>query len=1687
MKKYSKILVLILSLAIICTGLILAVSAEDETPTFDLVSAIQSAKDGDTIVMTGNAEITASHGDQWGAVAINKNLTIDLNGYTITTSHSNRAFNVQTVGKLFTITGSGTINATAGDLFKTGGNNTAGIQMNVIGTGKGITINHSAASNVLEAAGGAFRFENVTVNSSSTTAVFNASADASMAFDNVTVDHTGTSYLIQFANGSVDVKNSTIKTATAADVFYTGGTGAMSFVGVNVTTSKLINGQKAVFNPGTKATVSLDYCRVETKGHSIFATPTATEKVENYIVVDHSYLMAAYGNGGFTSLLYNSYGNLGSDVVISNSFVSWNSRILVKHSVNNTALIFKNTEILFNGKQGNFFRSLNVKLEEGSWMHGNHSYYPTDTTFYSNYDNSGPMTVGDNTSVYLLISEGARFDEATYNKLIKRTGLSKDPKTEKDSSGNTVTVTDENGNPVYNTITFYNEGYVAYPDGSSPTSSTTYKMVFDPIGNPDAPYVVVKADAADTVANVLHFSDNPQLITSYHETGTAKNVYFDSKNFYSFTSNGKLNSDGKAPNYMWGIKHGNGIAAKDHGVFVFEFDLATDSEVGFTETLVNIHARDDAAGSNNKATVGSLFKIKKDGTVYKTAWTLNEETGEYADVETKTDVKLSLNSWNHVTIVVDTSVEGGVAYAYVNGVLVNTHVAYEEEAYLFGPRFNPTNAGAKDTGSNFIVDNIMIRTGEDAVTDNGLSYLVNGGKTWNSNYVYSNAATVGGVNIKPDVESILTLQNELGVVAKLNKDIIEPQTVVTEGTIFANGHTINVADGSVAYAVENGADGSDYGYYVFDDAFAELVAKYQFYTSLNTDAESLADPNNWTAVGETDINTPLSTLYAGAALPIIGKYSDTGYLTSAHIGWATTPDASEPRTSPATEDEAKSGEVIKLYPVLNYKKAYSIVILDANGNFNRGFTGNVFWGSGLRKFEMKYGETLVLNANVTSQASIAQVFGNSADPSNANCFKTAAGATEEKYNGFDFNGFTWTVDTNYQQNGAKGKATSFAVYPGETLNIYSSRPGGAYVAYGNATDTKGAFTASGGVFLGFSGNSGAEDTIAANANGEVTQNNAKANVGTVTMGGKTIPGSNLSIYTAVIADIFSGDNTCEVNFDGVTAVKNSPDYSGMFIIRKYFGKLNITNATIINALNDSVFHGHEQGYVAATETTPAERALADVTVDNCLILTHANGGDVINKDYSFNTIKFTNCVTNGKLIKDDFGALVLGEGNKATEMSGDALAEGVVRAKWNNAMPLSADVSAPYFTLVDQTFTSADKDYNDLTYVFSVGAYEGEDGIALPILGYTTVAAEDALDVTYTDVGTGKTVTEYYAKGANVVLAKPENYEGTLLTVTYKDTWTVNGAEGSVLPTNIQENVTILSECDVVNKIEGLKANLSLYSDFVINVYIPADYAQYITSVNGAALAGETVTIGENNYYKVTASKVAKEASDAAVFEIALAEGGYVAAKTVSISITDYASTILAGEFTDADKILMYNMLSFVGAASEHFEGKEDAAIAALLETYAAWNKVSVDKSYSNALADTGLGDVFASAGIVLGDAPAFTLVPNGNFAGTVTVTYGDGNVRNYTVNAGSVEAIKIEGMKIFNFGVNVSITAVGTVAGVEQTVSGTLNLDTYAKYQTANAEASVVAVVEALYNYVKIAEQYKAGTLVLPEEAPAE
>ena len=315
--------------------------------------------------------------------------------------------------------------------------------------------------------------------------------------------------------------------------------------------------------------------------------------------------------------------------------------------------------------------------------------------------------------------------------------------------------------------------------------------------------------------------------------------------------------------------------------------------------------------------------------------------------------------------------------------------------------------------------------------------------------------------------------------------------------------------------------------------------------------------------------------------------------------------------------------------------------------------------------------------------------------------------------------------------------------------------------------------------------------------------------------------------------------------------------------------------------------------------------------------------------------------------------------------------------------------------------------------------------------------------------------------------------------------------------TVLTSSVDVIPGQKVVANLPGLKVNLSLYSDFLMNFYIPVSYKDYIVSVNDEELGGDIVTLGEGEnaaeYYKLTVKILTNNINKSARLEIKVKEGEHTVTKSVIMTVFGYVTSILEdfnNDYSDADEILAYYVLNYISAAYTYFSGSEFSGMLEIIDRHASrFSSIVVDHSYANALENTGLGGVFTEAGIKLGEAPAFTLVPNGNFAGTVTVTYGNDNVRTFKVPAGSTAKIVIEGMKIYNFGGDINVTATaedGTIVA-----EGKINLDTYAKYHKENAmdansatqaeSERALELINALYDYVKIAEQFKAGTLQFP------
>ena len=89
MKKHTKLLVILLSVALVCTALVIAVSAAGENGmasytdpsgsevTETLAEALANVPAGGTVTLKGDCTLSS-------AFAVTKNMTIDLGGYKLT-------------------------------------------------------------------------------------------------------------------------------------------------------------------------------------------------------------------------------------------------------------------------------------------------------------------------------------------------------------------------------------------------------------------------------------------------------------------------------------------------------------------------------------------------------------------------------------------------------------------------------------------------------------------------------------------------------------------------------------------------------------------------------------------------------------------------------------------------------------------------------------------------------------------------------------------------------------------------------------------------------------------------------------------------------------------------------------------------------------------------------------------------------------------------------------------------------------------------------------------------------------------------------------------------------------------------------------------------------------------------------------------------------------------------------------------------------------------------------------------------------------------------------------------------------------------------------------------------------------------------------------------------------------------
>ena len=1633
MKKLSKILCLILAVALVCVGLVLAVSAEETN--FELASAVTEAEAGSTVTLTGNAQIDS-------AITVDKNLTIDLAGYTLA-STAEVMFEVK--GDVtFTITGTGTINVD-GMVFRTESGKAPSVTIEGAKNTKGIAINHtgSKSMHITYTYTGTYLYKNIDIN---TTFVGSSAGQYTAFLDNYENAAAAATFVtlesVEFHSLQVVSRNP--------------GIAILSLSGVG---SKLTIKDSALYTSGSGIDLS----------HAKAVDENGTASINAELAyVENSVISCVCPN--ITGSGYRNF-----------------ALILDKWSGTNTAGTFTLKDSLLEGTCRMIFANdaNNIKVQVNA----------VNSTIQH-------LRVRDADNVQLI----DRYVNVNLDK-DSRIAAIKDVA----SFGKLPTIKASVGTRINTLMAANKEGGIYYPDGTY--NSDAYKWVYDPITDPAFPYVLVEAgnstsylyknsfnfdnvrfdkdvdyklgaaNAKITVDgaiahydadNLFHRGADKTTLVNSGGTGMQWDVKMGSlyygigsgtSNYVKYVvtndvisgktntvSGGNLKSDadpylivGGGFNYTQNLAHVKETDGyKRTKLAVLNFDFGTDSEKGYPRINTQTQSR---YGTDNKGRSYDAFQITNDGTV----------TNKPQDPKPVT--LKPVGEWNHLTVVFYTDTTQGAAYYFLNGEYIGYSYAYNsgDDAYIMGVRFNVVANVNHKIDSSICFDNVSF-----VAYENYLKGEEDGQTSKNTaaNYVVSAPANavikenlanydVNGLTNFDSLSDAVEFAEEVGTVVDLNSNYTA--TVTANGTVDAGNHKFNINDASYGFVKEGTS-------YTFNEDYKYDVKWYLGEVG-NLD-EMFDDEKYVTTTVKLGHNADKDAIWTEETA------NWNNFTVFTQNGWAYEYDSEISVTpfAPTLADleiaNANGGEVT-MYPSFG-SVAMASYLKNASGNvayyMNDTETTNAYHA-------LKNGETLVLLKDLTATKENA-FFHNTGD--------------EAVVIALDLNGYKFS----YRYGGAVAWVGN-----NTTLNVYSSQPGGHISSYYNNNGTP---------------NSQRMFGISPVVNDEGTKyvsqcDNAHINIGTF----GDIPGSNMKISGGVLLEGINGDENCSINMDGVLAECVRPTSSGFIMARYYNGEINATNSIFVyDSTTVQLIDIKDYSGVYYTPT---------ITVDGCSIMGASLAGTAdsnficspgkVAEGSNHKTIVIKNVVSTKRVNPTGTPSLIdCVENITAYKVQvGSGIRTYNAPITFESLGIPAALVANGYYEFVRPVVIDGELTEQTVYIVEKGNAANAPEGATVVELGsvFQHKLTNDVVKVIWNNLdGTAKR-TETFARGGvygNATNLEVDDYALNAVKLVHNGTWTGIPAAGTVL----NENVNVIPGYTVESNVSGLKANLSLYSDFLVNLYIPAAYAEYI-KVNGADITANAVTLGEVSFVKTTVAKNAKEASSDAIFEISITEGEYTATKTVKISIADYASQILAGNFADTDKVLMYYMLNYAAEAAEYLTGEADAELAELLTANEQWNVINVAKNYANAVETTGLDAIFASAGITLGETPAFTFTPNGKFNGTVTVTYGDGNVRTFTVSDNSTAKLVVNGMKIYNFCTNVTVTATGTVEGMEgeQTIVGTINLDTYAKYHTENAidaesataeeSAEVLELIEALYDYVKVAEAYKAGTLTLPEAAPAE
>ncbi len=844
--------------------------------------------------------------------------------------------------------------------------------------------------------------------------------------------------------------------------------------------------------------------------------------------------------------------------------------------------------------------------------------------------------------------------------------------------------------------------------------------------------------------------------------------------------------------------------------------------------------------------------------------------------------------WQHISFVLDVSFSeengyyGSKYYIYLNGDLIESGDFFRATADQLNDPSNYYNgdisliyfdtirvehahntaitaSGYKDNYS-LCVDNVVINGYE-------AGYKGEVEPVFDSSYEMPRGFVVASVDGKfyDDHATAAAAINAASEEIKIYEDFPDTALVVDGPiSIETNGHTLS-------YSTKN-------GYYAVDEGDGKLsfinkyTVKWHFGDSVTEEIYT---------VGDTPI--PPYVTEAGKTITVNGETHDQ------LGGWSKTDGGAPLSSLPAVSENAE-------YFAAYDKKAYYFSYKESADGEVKYFTSDDIGKESPTEREISTAINTKLDSLFyTNRYMSVSLMSDVTIHSAIHTYKSAS-STARATQYFDLAGFTMTYYniTANQYNTSTGKYISYGGYfsgssKGFSFLIgsycdfycYSSKPGGKLY---NSVYTVATYDQNGNIY-----SAPATGTVQGSglfSIGSATKH-ATLNLGTVTMDGATYSGSNLACYTSTLVYSY-GDTTCTMNVDGGEYYKSVSD-QGALIVTDNNLNISLKNATIAS-----------NGYPIFRTYTNKTYALT-VDVDNCILYTTSK---LFSSWYTGAVLKIKNSYVYGNL-QTDGGTVLFDSGVRL--LTGTTNTSGAVT---NTGIELGIKTAE---------FFSTTFNFNSFSY---------------------TLNESDRRLSVYNKAESEATVPTNYSSYIGAITAAPDSYSIV--------SWTYNGATTNpekwfhgVVPTcpfslddghGYKFTVKGLKPAvggETVNYVIEQKAdipmlmNISLYADFIYNIYIPTEYSDIIV---GALLNGHsetlasTVTIGDGEYYLLQLPITA--ANGASSFDLALTLKGHEGKSftdTYTLSIPKYAYTVLDGNYAESTKTLMRSTLTYIKAACSYF------------------------------------------------------------------------------------------------------------------------------------------------------------------------